>query len=120
MNKSPLTIAAAAALLSTAGLLLSPAAGAVTSSASEFRGYQACLEAHQDAFRGLVTERTYLVQQKADSRTYYINATAWDNGERVEVGFSCETTRSGKLLSKNAVANTRYAAASDSVQVAGN
>jgi hypothetical protein len=113
MKKSPLMIAAAAALLSAA-------AGAVTSSPSEFRGYQACLDANEGDFQGLVTDRNYLIREEENSRTYYINATAWENGERVEVGFSCETTRSGKLLSNQGASHTQYAAAPDDVQVAGN
>ncbi len=113
MKKSPLMIAAAAALLSATAV-------AQTSSDSEFRGYQACLEANESEFTGLVTEREYLISNNADSRSYYINATAWEDGQRVEVGFSCETTKSGRLLSNNGVAYTHYAAASDAVQVAGN
>ena len=113
MKKAPMMIAAAAALLSATAV-------ATTSSPSEYRGYQACLEANEGQFQGLVVERNYLIQDKDDSRTYYINGTAWDNGERVQVGISCETTRRGKLLNSQDVVKAHYAAASDSVQVAGN
>ncbi len=114
MKKSPLMIVAATAAL------LSATAGAVTSSPSEYRGYQACLEANEGEFRGLVTDRNYLIREDENSRTYYINATAWENGERVNVGISCATSKSGKLLTNNGATYTRYAPASDSVQVAGN
>ena len=112
MKKSPLMIAAAASLLSASAF-------AGTSTPAEFRGYQACLEANEDQFRGLVAERNYLIRNNADSRTYYINATAWENGERVDVGFSCETSRNGRLLTNNGASYTRYATAATSVQVAG-
>ena len=112
MKKSPLMIAAAAALLSATAV-------AGTSSPAEQRGYQACLEANEDQFRGLLVDRKYLLRDNEDSRSYFINATAWENAERVKVGFSCETTRNGRLLSNNGVAYTHYAPAAESVQVAG-
>ncbi len=115
MKKSPLMIAAAAA-----AALSSAAAVAVTSTPSEYRGYQACLEANESQFSGLMTKRNYLIREDDNTRTYYINATVWENGERVEVGFSCETSKNGRLLSNNGAAYTHYAPASDSVQVAGN
>ena len=113
MKKSPLMIAAAAALLSAT-------AAAGTSSPGEVRGYQACLEANENQFRGLIVDRKYLIRDTEDSRTYYINATAWEEGERVKVGFSCETSRTGRLLTNNGAAYTHYAPAGRSVQVAGN
>lgn len=113
MKQAPLMIATAAAVLSAT-------ASAATSSPMEQRGYEACLKANESAFRSLVVDRDYLIRDNDDSRTYYINATALENGERVQLGFSCETTRRGKLLNNQDVVNTHYAAASDSVQVAGN
>ena len=112
MKKAPLMIAAAAALLSVT-------AHATTIGPMEKRGYEACLKAHEGEFRGLQVDRKYLIRNKEDSRTYYINATAWENGERVQVGFSCETTRRGKLLAAEDAVNARYAAAATN-QVAGN
>jgi hypothetical protein len=117
--KAPLKIATTAALLMSGSVLMSSAALAGTSTPSEFRGYQACLKANADAVRGLVPERTYLIDESAQSRTYYINATAWQNGERVEVGMSCETNRSGRLIENKGVSLTRYAPASEAIQVAG-
>ena len=112
MKKSPLMIAAAAALLSGAAV-------ANTSTDSEFRGYQACLEANDSEFSGLVPEREYLISNSEDTRSYYINATAWENGKRVDVAFSCVTAKNGKLLESQVALGTRYAAASDAIQVAG-
>jgi hypothetical protein len=111
--KSPLMIAA------TTAALLSGTAMAEMSTPAEYRGYAACLEANEDAFRGLVPEREYLVSNTEESRTYYINATAWENGERVDVAFSCVTAKNGKLLQSQVALDTRYAAASDAIQVAG-
>lgn len=112
MKKSPLMIAAAAALMSATAF-------AGTASVAENRGYEACLKANEGEFRAVVTERDYLVRENDDSRTYYINATAWENGDRVNVGFSCETTRHGKLLTSNDAVYAHFAPAG-SVQVAGN
>ncbi len=112
--KSPLIITA------TAAALLSGTALADYSSPSEFRGYQACLEANEGEFRGLIPERKYLINKTSDRTTYYINATAWDNGKRVDVAFTCDTSPNGRLVLEHNSAFTRYAAASDDIQVAGN
>jgi hypothetical protein len=111
MKKSPLMIAAAAALLSAT-------AAANPIGPMEQRGYDACLKANESEFRGLKVDREYLIRNNEDTRTYYINATAWENGERAQVGFSCETTRRGKLLNSSGIVNAHYAPA-PSVQVAG-
>lgn len=116
--KTSLTIAATAAAAVAA--TLSASALADTSTPSEFRGYQACLEANEADFSGLVPERNYLVAKTDAGRTYYINATAWKAGQRVEVGFSCQTTRSGRLLENQSTGNTRYVPANPAgIQVAG-
>jgi hypothetical protein len=90
-----------------------------TPSHSKRFSYQACLEANESEFSGLVPEREYLISNNEDTRSYYINATAWENGQRVEVGFSCETSKSGRLLTNNGATYSHYAAAPSSVQVAG-
>lgn len=111
--KAPLMIAA------TVAATLSVSAMANTSTPSEFRGYQACLEANNSEFKGLVPERNYLIERTSEGRNYYINATAWENGKRVDVGFSCQTTSSGRLLATRSTGNTRYLPANPAVQVAG-
>lgn len=113
MLKTPLLIAA------TLAVAVSGGAHAVQSTPSEFRGYQACLDANEANFSGLVTERDYLLSRTETGRIYYINATAWENGERVPVAFTCETTASGRLVSNRAVDATQFVRAPESVQVAG-
>lgn len=113
--KAPLMIAATVA----ATLSVSASVMANTSTPSEFRGYKACLEANKGEFKGLVPERNYLIEQTSEGRNYYINATAWEDGKRVDVGFSCQTTSSGRLLANRSAGNTRYLPANPTIQVAG-
>jgi hypothetical protein len=112
--KTTLTIVAAIAAVTTAAT-----ADARPNSPAEQRGYQACLEANQDAFRSLIPERHYLINETDAGRTYYINATAWEAGERVNVAFSCETNRGGRLQVNRGAAYTHYAPVLNPVQVAG-
>jgi hypothetical protein len=56
--KTTLTIVAAIAAVTTAAT-----ADARPNSPAEQRGYQACLEANQDAFRSLIPERHYLINE---------------------------------------------------------
>ncbi len=96
------------------------AAAQMNSTPAEFRGYKACVEANEEGLRGLVTERNYLYENTNDGRKYYINATIWEDGERVAVGFTCETTRSGRLLENQGLSYNHFAPAGDAPQVAGN
>lgn len=114
MKTSPILLLAAAAALATA------TAQAAPSSPSEIRGYQNCLDANQDGHKGLLVNRQYLLAEADDQRTYYINATAWKNGERVSVGFSCDSTLSGRLISNRGASYVRFVPANDQVQVARN
>jgi hypothetical protein len=111
--KTPILIAAAAAALIAAGAHAGP-----RSTPSELRGYQACVDANADHYRGLRFERTYLINQTDTGRTYYLNATAWENGERVGLGFRCETNRTGRLIEASNPSYVQYVPAADSVQVA--
>ena len=116
--KTTLTIVAAIAAVTAA-----TTADARPNSPAEQRGYQACLEANQDAFRGLIPERHYLINETDAGRTYYINATAWEDGERVNVAFACETNASGRLTDNLGMTYNRFVPASEgrvSVEVAGN
>jgi len=96
-------------------------AAAKVSRPSEYRGYQACLAAVDNQYDGIVTQREYLLRDDAaDRRTYYINATAWENDERVPIGIACDTSKSGRTVLSHAVTTNHYAAASyTGVQVAG-
>lgn len=112
--KAPLILAATAVLTVTLA-----AQADARSTPSELRGYEACLDASTTTLQGVVPDRTYLVDQRDDERTYYINATAWEEGARVNVGFRCQTNLSGRLLSSAEPAYTRYVPASATVQIAG-
>ena len=113
--KAPIYLAAAA-LISVA---FAPASFAAPSTHAELRGYQACLEANQDGFTGLSTQRNYMLSKTDTGRTYYINATAWQDGQRVKISFSCETTDAGKLVQNQGVSYTHFVSATRTpVQVA--
>ncbi|MGE0623600.1 MAG: hypothetical protein AB7I04_15805 [Pseudomonadales bacterium] len=112
--KAPLIFATVTALTFSLG-----AQAETRSTPSELRGYQACLDAATKDARGLVTDRTYLIDQRDGKRTYYINATAWENGARVDVAYSCQTSLSGRLLTTFEPTASRYVPAASSVQIAG-
>jgi hypothetical protein len=110
-------------LLIAAAVTFSASVQAEPSSPSEFRGYQACLEANEAQLNGLTTERDYLLGQTDEGRVYYINGTAWEEGERVAVGISCETMPNGLVTHNAGVSNSRFVQASEGrvkVEVAGN
>ncbi|MEJ2088395.1 MAG: hypothetical protein P8Y69_07960 [Gammaproteobacteria bacterium] len=91
------------------------------SSTSEMRGYQACLDANKEDFRGLTPAREYLLADSNGLRTYYINATAWQDGERVSVGFTCTTSLHGRMVDNAGASFTRYVPSHEQpVRVAGN
>lgn len=116
--KASLPLAAATAL---ATVTCAAVSHAVVSTPAEFRGYQACLEANEAEFSGLSTQRNYLLTKTSNGRTYYINATAWQDGQRVKIAFSCDTTRSGTLINKQDVSTSHFVSAREhGVQVAGN
>ena len=110
-------LAATAALTTVA---FAPASFATPSTHAELRGYQACLEANEEGFTGLRTQRNYMFTKTETGRTYYINATAWQNGERVKIGFSCDTTSNGRLVQNQGVSYNHFVASSRApAQVAG-
>ena len=111
--KAPLLIAA------TAAAVLSMNAQGGISTPSENRGYEACLAANEGEFQSLRAERDYLIAETDAGRTYYINATTLKDGERVAVGFTCQTNRQGRLLLNEGASYTRYAPAAAGIQVAG-
>lgn len=111
--KAPLILITATALTVAMG-----AQAETRSTPSELRGYQACLDASTADMQGVVTGRTYLIDQRDGQRTYYINATAWENGKRVEVGIRCQTSLSGRLLTAFEPTASRYVPAEPTVQIA--
>ena len=90
--KTALTIVATAALAATAS------AQAGFSSPSEDRGYQACVSAVKNDYRNFIAKRDYYIREADGTRTFYINATALERGERVPVGITCATSTSGRKV----------------------
>lgn len=111
--KTSILIAAATAALIAAGAQAGP-----RSTPSELRGYQACVDANADGHLGLRFQRTYLINETDAGRTYFLNATAWESGERVALGFRCETNKAGRLIEASSPSYVQYVPAAGSVQVA--
>jgi len=116
--KAPTLTATATTAILLAGLT-SGVAYAKPGSPAEIRGYNACLAANETSYRGLVPAKDYLLQETDTLRTYYINATAWKDGDRVDVALSCDTSLSGRMLTNRGGSYTHYVPASDPVQIAG-
>ncbi len=103
-----------------AASLMAATAQAKISSASELRGYEACVEAADPEFNGLKLSRVYYLNEGTDKNTYYLNGSAWQAGERVDVRISCDTSTNGYDLLNQTSNVGRYAldSVADPVQVA--
>ena len=101
MKKS---IVIAAAVVATA----STTAYAQTSSPADFRGYEKCVAAADAESSGLTTPRTYLINKEGDNKSYYINGSRWEAGQREQVRISCETSKNGRVLLSSAVEPGRW------------
>ncbi|MEM8768459.1 MAG: hypothetical protein AAGE43_13500 [Pseudomonadota bacterium] len=99
-----LTLITAAALASFS----MTAAAKAPSTLSEERGYQACLKANSSDVDRLLVKKDYLYRTTETGRTFYINASIWENGERVPVAFTCNTTRSGRLIENMGISYTQF------------
>lgn len=106
MNASLKTLLVAGIAATT---MIAATAQAKISSASELRGYEACVSAANPEFKGLKLARVYYLNEAADKNTYYLNGTAWQNGERVDVRISCDTTTNGYDLLNQTTNVGRYA-----------
>ncbi len=84
--------------LAAAAATLSLSAQAKISSQSEMNGYNACVAAAADDHNGLVLSRVYYLSEQADKNVYYVNGTAWENGDRVDVRIACDTSANGRTL----------------------
>ena len=73
-------------------------AEARTSSPAEFRGFEKCVSAVSDESRGLVTQRTYLINRDGANANYFINGSRWEAGDREAVRIECETANNGRTL----------------------
>lgn len=105
MKSSLLLAGAFASTLSLSAFAAGP------SSPSEYRGYSACLDSVSDQFESLTPARTYLLSRTGDSRTYYINASSWQDGERVTIGLRCDTSANGREVLSSTVTPDRFAIA---------
>ena len=110
--RKTIIITAATALVGTATI-----AQARTSSDVEFRGYNNCVEAAENASNGLVPARNYYVNRDGADATYYINATRWEDGARAPVRISCETTTRGAQLVSKVIEDGRFTNQSSTVRV---
>ena len=105
MNKL-IPLATAAALSVTA-----LAAEARISSTSDFRGYEACVNAAERSSNGLVPARQYLIERDGANALYYINATRWQDGERDTVRIACETANRGHTLVSSVIEQGKFSQA---------
>ncbi|HSG88568.1 MAG TPA: hypothetical protein VLA56_05105 [Pseudomonadales bacterium] len=104
---------AGAVLIATASL----GAQAQVSTESEFRGYSTCIDAAKDEVKGLVTSRDYFIARNSDASQFFINGTAWNDGDRVAVRVACDTSRNGRKLLDLAIDDGRFVLDNGSVTV---
>lgn len=93
---SKTTVAATLTTLAVMTLAVSTSANAQTG--RELKGLNTCLTASESQFDGLEASSDYYFTRTDHANQYYINGTALENGERVDVRISCETSRNGRAL----------------------
>jgi len=104
----------ALALLAVTGLAGSAAAQAGISH-FERNGYNLCMAAADQSLRGLAEAPQFYINEGSDSRSYYINGTAWaDDGSRRAVRVACRTSLNGHRLLSLDTQNGQYARAETS------
>ena len=113
MKKSTALIATVAA----AAAVFTASAQAGTSSSSEFRGYNNCLEAASMPYKGVVADRAYYLSRAGSAQTYYINATAWASGDRINLRITCDTSRNGRELLRSSIDSGRFKLARPAVRI---
>ena len=101
-NFSKLAIASSLTLAAGSAL-------AVPSNSAELRGYSNCVAAATEQSDGLQTQRHYLLNSQGERNEYYINATRWEQGDRVPVRIACQTSANGRVLLSQSVAAGRFA-----------
>ena len=102
MKKTLLILVAATASIAIA-------AQARVSSPAEMTGYNTCVNASEGQFRGLVLSREYFLAQNTGAKSYYLNGTAWENGDRVHVRIACDTSNNGRDLKNVTTKQGRFA-----------
>lgn len=102
------------------GTLATVSAHAKTSTAAELRGYETCVAAFADTQpRGLTTPRSYYISKQAGTNSYFVNATVWEGGDRVNKRLNCVTSANGNRLQSFDVLDGRFAIkATNTVNVA--
>ena len=84
-------------LILGAGLGLS--AGVAAGERTDQRGYDRCVGAMDTSnLSGVTFPRQYYISRQADSKAYYLNAHAWEDGVRVAKRLRCETSKNGRVL----------------------
>jgi len=113
--KTPLLRPVLAATAAIACLAGTAGASAQVSSPADLRGYNSCVKAFDtNELNGVHFPRVYYIARNADaanagSKTYYVNASAWQDGNRVMKRLSCTTTRSGRQVLAFEAQDGRYA-----------
>ncbi len=92
------------------GVAVAASSGAAAGGLSDQRGYNRCVKAFDgQGLSGVTLPRFYYINHTADSKTYYVNASAWENGNRVSKRITCETSASGRELHAVETADGRFA-----------
>ena len=86
--------------LSILTVLIAGVVHAVPRSHSEVRGLETCVDAAKAEFahRFVSGRTTYFIDRNGPANTYFINAGAWQAGERVPLRIACETSPNGRKL----------------------
>ena len=110
-------------ILSALTILIASAAQARPSQPSELRGFNTCIGAAKAEYTsGFVSSRNYFIDRSGPANAYFINASAWQAGDREPLRISCETSRNGRELLAYSAASGRFVPQQGtvSIQVAGN
>lgn len=64
------------------------------------RGYRECERTLTEEFgdSGVMFKRHYMVKRTEQDRTFYINKTVWNDGERMPVASTCVTSVNGRQI----------------------
>ena len=80
------------------------------------RGYDSCLNAAESMLTsnaGMVAERFYLHNKSAEDQHFYINASAFVDGDRSNIGISCKTNLTGHRVLDIEKIDARYVLSDD-------
>jgi len=94
-------------------LTLGVATVANAAGVSAERGFAQCAGELETTFKGdgLVLDRTYLMKEGTESKTFYINGNVWAaTGERQKLRTSCVTDSNGRNVTALTTDSGRYVA----------